>query len=178
MWARLPASPAAITQRTAIQGEPLPDYFVGESRNGHLSACLKRPRKHIGALRGRDASYLAPPAQIRTCGFPAYGSHLGCVTAARCRMRANTLCHAYPALSPARAWLARIPLGPCPSLHQLRCGSLRFVRRLPSYYGRVRLLGSVHHRLRLLTFPMRAGNGNAVPVRPETSQLPMRSLCT
>src|SRR5947208_14769889 len=77
MWARLPASPAAITQRTAIQGEPLPDYFVGESRNGHLSACLKRPRKHIGALRGRDASYLAPPAQIRTCGFPAYGSHLG-----------------------------------------------------------------------------------------------------
>src|SRR5262245_50573146 len=27
-------------------------------------------------LRGRDASYLAPPAQVRTCGFPAYGSHL------------------------------------------------------------------------------------------------------
>jgi hypothetical protein len=23
-------------------------------------------------------AYLAPPAQIRTCGFPAYGSHLGC----------------------------------------------------------------------------------------------------
>jgi len=82
----------------------------------------------------------------------------------------------YPAQSPARAWLARIPLGPCPSLHQLRRRSLRFVRRLPSYYGGVRLLVSVHHRLRLLTFPMRAGNGNAVPVRPETSQLPMRSL--
>ncbi len=28
-------------------------------------------------VRGRDASYLAPPAQIRTCGFPACGSHLG-----------------------------------------------------------------------------------------------------
>src|SRR5205823_5565390 len=27
--------------------------------------------------RGRDASFLAPPAQSRTCGFPAYGSHLG-----------------------------------------------------------------------------------------------------
>ena len=27
--------------------------------------------------RGRDASYLAPPAQIRTCSFPAYGSDLG-----------------------------------------------------------------------------------------------------
>jgi len=25
---------------------------------------------------------------------------------------------------------------------------------------------------------MRAGNGYAVPVRPEISQLPMRSLCT
>src|SRR5215211_6306459 len=30
-----------------------------------------------------------------------------------------------------------------------------FVRRLPSYYGEVRLLVSVHHRLRLLVFPMR-----------------------
>ena len=27
--------------------------------------------------RGRDASCLAPPAQTRTCSFPAYGSHLG-----------------------------------------------------------------------------------------------------
>jgi hypothetical protein len=65
------------------------------------------------------------------------------------------LCHAYPALRPARALLARIPLGPHPWLHQLRSGSLRFVRRLHSYYGRVRLLVPVHHRLRFLTFPMR-----------------------
>jgi hypothetical protein len=27
--------------------------------------------------RGRDAHYWAPPAQNRTCGIPAYGSHLG-----------------------------------------------------------------------------------------------------
>ena len=33
--------------------------------------------------RTRDASYLAPPAQIRTRSFPAYGSYLGCVTAKR-----------------------------------------------------------------------------------------------
>ena len=44
------------------------------------------------SVRGRDASYLAPPAQIRTCPIRAYGSHLGCVTALRvipasCRMR-------------------------------------------------------------------------------------------
>ena len=38
--------------------------------------------------------------------------------------------------------------------------------------------GSVHHRLRLLTFPMRAGSGNPAPVRAEISQLPMRSICT
>ena len=32
---------------------------------------------------GRDVHYWAPPAQNRTCGFPAYGSHLGCLTAKR-----------------------------------------------------------------------------------------------
>ena len=52
-------------------------------------------RKHITQIRvlvrvldtisrGRDAHYSAPPAQNRTCGFPAYGSHLGCLTAKRC----------------------------------------------------------------------------------------------
>jgi len=33
--------------------------------------------------RGRDASYLAPPAQNRTGPIRAYGSHLGCLTAKR-----------------------------------------------------------------------------------------------
>jgi hypothetical protein len=47
---------------------------------------LPRRKSNAGRMecgRGRDASYPAPPAQIRTCGFPAYGSHLGCVTAKR-----------------------------------------------------------------------------------------------
>jgi hypothetical protein len=30
--------------------------------------------------RGRDTYCYAPPAQNRTCGFPASGSHLGCLT--------------------------------------------------------------------------------------------------
>jgi hypothetical protein len=30
---------------------------------------------------GRDASCLAPPAQIRTCSFPAYGAYLESLTA-------------------------------------------------------------------------------------------------
>ena len=34
-------------------------------------------------FRGRDASYLAPPAQNRASGIPARGSHLGCLTAKR-----------------------------------------------------------------------------------------------
>src|SRR5262245_64246824 len=33
--------------------------------------------------RGRDPSYLAPPAQNRTGPIRAYGSHLGCLTAKR-----------------------------------------------------------------------------------------------
>src|SRR6185436_12546988 len=63
--------------------------------------------------------------------------------------------HAFPILCPVRALLARIPLGPRPWLHRLRRVRTRFVRRLHSYYDGVRLLVSVHHRLRLLAFPMR-----------------------
>ena len=33
--------------------------------------------------RGRSAPHGVPPAKIRTGGFPAYGSHLGCLTAKR-----------------------------------------------------------------------------------------------
>src|SRR5262249_17322085 len=63
----------------------------------------------------------------------------------------------------------------------LRSGLVRFVRRLHSYYGEVRLLASVHHRLRLLTFPMRTTvltPHATAAARHETSQLPARSLCT
>jgi len=35
------------------------------------------------ADRGRSAPHGVPPAKIRTGGFPAYGSHLGCLTAKR-----------------------------------------------------------------------------------------------
>jgi hypothetical protein len=50
-----------------------------------------------------------------------------------CRMRSS----ACDTLTRLCALLARIPLGLCPSLHRLRGGRDRFVRRLPSYYGRV-----------------------------------------
>jgi hypothetical protein len=66
--------------------------------------------------------------------------------------------HARPAQSPVRGVPVRIPLGPCPSLHRLRRRyriRVCFVRRLHSYYDRARLPAPVHHRLRLLAFPMR-----------------------
>src|ERR1035437_10733358 len=50
---------------------------------------------------GRDVHYWTPPAQIRTCGFPAYGS-LGCLTAKRSLSDlpyvAQRLGHAFPVL--------------------------------------------------------------------------------
>jgi hypothetical protein len=104
-----PAQRAATLQRTAQQGD-------------ELAPCS-----------GRDAIFIAPPAQIRTCGFPAYGSHLGCVTA-KLPYALQRLCHASLVLSPVRALLVRIPLGPRPSLHRLRCVRLRRCLRsgLPS----------------------------------------------
>ena len=110
---------------------------------------------------------------------------------ATCRMRSSACDTLTQLLRPARALLVRIPLGPRPSLHRLRRiqhhrrslwgGLFRFVRRLPSYYDKARLLGSVHHRLRFLTFPMRTIvlRTHSTPMaRPETSQVPVRSLCT
>src|SRR3981189_2263806 len=53
----------------------------------------------------------------------------------------------------------RFPHSPC----RPRGGTLLVVRLLHSYYGGVWLLALVHHRLRLLTFPMRTLGGN-VPI--------------
>ena len=47
--------------------------------------------------------------------------------------------HACPALRPERVALERVPLGQPPSLHRLRRRFLGLVRRLPRYYGAVRL---------------------------------------
>src|ERR1700730_6228749 len=57
------------------------------------------------------------------------------------------LCHGSPVLSPARALLTHIPLGPRPWLHQLRSRLPGFVRRLHSYYGGGTHLTIVHHSL-------------------------------
>jgi len=48
-----------------------------------LGAVISLPQLASRPGRGRDASYLAPPAGIRTCTFDAYGSYLACLTANR-----------------------------------------------------------------------------------------------
>jgi hypothetical protein len=53
--------------------------------------------------------------------------------------------------------------------------ALRLVRRLHGYYGGVRLPASVHHRLRLLAFPMRTAvldTHATAAARHEISQVP------
>src|ERR1700730_14503896 len=47
--------------------------------------------------------------------------------------------------------------------------------RLRSYYDGVRLLGLMHHRLRLLVFPMRTCNIHP-QAKPETSRFPCKEL--
>jgi len=71
---------------------------------------------------------------------------------------------------------ARVPLGPRPWLRRLRGRLPSFVRRLPSYYGGVRLLTVVHHRLRLLAFPMRTNTARvqSLLVGRETSRFPRK----
>jgi hypothetical protein len=54
-----------------------------------------------------------------------------------CPYALHTCGHAVPARCPERAWLARLSLGPAPSLHRLRRRSPVIVRRLPRYYGRI-----------------------------------------
>ena len=51
---------------TATGSRPVLAIRLGRGRTGGTTV-----------LRGRDVRYRTPPAQIRTSGIPAYGSHLG-----------------------------------------------------------------------------------------------------
>jgi hypothetical protein len=87
-WSRKTCKPHALAQ---WRGRSAVVVGGGPSKGRRGSAALPIPDSRSAAkrLRGRDASYLAPPAQIRTCGFPAHGSYLGCVTANACRIRSS-----------------------------------------------------------------------------------------
>ena len=62
--------------------------------------------------------------------------------------------HAFPALRPRRVLLKLAPLGQPPSLHLLRNLQAGLVRKLPWYYGAVRLPMTTHHRLTSSDFPI------------------------
>src|SRR2546426_731468 len=76
--------------------------------------------------------------------------------------RARRAC---PARCPERDTLRRVPLGQPPSLPRLRGRLLGLVRRLPRYYGAVRLPALVHHRRVSLDFPMRSAAPSATDER-------------
>src|SRR5918996_563878 len=80
----------------------------------------RRPQ-HLGAEMVEERGEPFLPSV--PCGLPYALQRLG---------------HAYPVLRPARALLARIPLGLRPSLPRLRNRSPGVVRRLHRYYGGVR----------------------------------------
>ncbi len=56
------------------------EHFLSGRQN--LFAGPRQPGRKTG-VRGRNVHYWTPTAQIRTCGFPAYGSCLRCLTAKR-----------------------------------------------------------------------------------------------
>ena len=101
------------------------------------------------------------------------------------------LCHACPALRPARALLVRIPLGPRPSLHRLRCVCSVTDR---SAAGRSALFAGFTATMAGSDFscpciigygssPSRCGppysaTHSTPTARREISQVPMRSFCT
>src|SRR4051812_33710553 len=57
--------------------------IIRGSRGVHLSGKRSPLFKLALSCRGRDADCSTPPAQIRTCGTPAYGSYLGWVASKR-----------------------------------------------------------------------------------------------
>src|SRR5712692_2346222 len=87
-----------------------------------------------------------PPHRSAQAGFPHAAPTSG-IWRRTCRTHSSACDTRYPVLRPVCALLARVPLGPRPWLHRLRCQLPGFVRRLRCYYGEVRLLTAVCHRL-------------------------------
>jgi hypothetical protein len=90
----------------------------GEGRHGtRLNDC------------GRDDHYWAPPAQNRTCGIPASGSHLGCLTAKRWLDQAVVRTRSSPGDTLARLGVRHVLVCPvfssAPPLRSTRSGSGR-----------------------------------------------------
>src|SRR5260370_41609288 len=80
---RLDTAKICSDKRVHVDHAQLPAVFGGEKTFSHGLGPKRKYSPRADNFRGRDASYLAPPAQIRTSPIRAYGSHLGGVTARR-----------------------------------------------------------------------------------------------
>src|SRR6201988_2709702 len=104
--------------------------FVGRPRQSiHPGGgiAFEREERHPQAVDADVVEECSEPLLLPLpCGFP---------------FAPPRFCPALPSLCPVRALLARVPLGPRPWLHRLRCGRDRFVRRLPSCRTLSRLYG-------------------------------------
>src|SRR5213076_3459534 len=181
VYASQPLSPVA-TQHS-LPSRTLPFTWAGLSPAGSHQLCLAHVA--VGTCVSSHAPRTEPYVRLSRIRLPPRVQ-----TASSCRMRSgacdtlirlcarHVLCWLAFPLVPA---LRSIDSAAADSAADCSAAGRHVVRRLPSYYGEVRLLVPVHHRLRLLVFPMRTivlGTHSTPMARPEISQLPMRSCCT
>ena len=168
--------PSVCTSGGTVAAGTLPDGPVVQILEPWLEVCLvvlprhavhagsrlalerverRSQRVDVDVVEKRGEPFLLP----LPCGLPYAVQRLG---------------HALPVLRPERALLVRVPLGPRPSLHRLRrrIAPALFVGFIATMAGSD-FSRSVHHRLRLLAFPMRTG-GRERPARPGDLPVPVR----
>lgn len=125
---RCPSRGVSSLTWTAGVGRAVPFSF------GLVVGLADAGNKVFRQFRGRDASYLAsrlePYKRLSRIRLPYL----------ECRRHKVAVCEPTPASrlsssEPGARFIGAHPLGPCPcpSLHQIRCGLLRFVHRLPNY---------------------------------------------
>jgi hypothetical protein len=149
---------------------------------GHTTAPPSSVMTSRRLSSGRDARFIArPPPRSARAAFPhaaptsVYDGESGRIRSSAFVTRAwlwvqYVLCWCAFPLAPALRSTDSAAFAPADAS---AVGFLRFVRRLHSYYGEVRLLASVHHRLRFLTFPTRTiPLTQRLTARHETSQVP------
>src|SRR5215469_10332620 len=144
----------------------------------HRSRSVRSPLEPMGEIlqvRLKVLSVVLPGLSVDACGRVLLNSQVGCpqsflvgdvvqerseplflVIACCLTYPLERAERAFPALSPERVTLGRVPLGSFPSLPRLRCQSLGIVRRLRRFYETVRLPASVRHRRTSFDFPTRS----------------------
>src|SRR5260370_1779104 len=70
---RLDTAKICSDKRVHVDHAQLPAVFGGEKTFSHGLGQTRKYSLGVDVFRGRDASYLAPPAQIRTSPIRAYG---------------------------------------------------------------------------------------------------------